>query len=461
MVEESSTALQSRPQSLPSVGETKVEWLPIETLRINVRNARKHSKKQIRQIANSILAHGLLGLIIIDENGIILAGHGRFEAAKLLGLRNVPVQRVTGLTEVQKRAFALADNKIGANAGYDRDILVKELGELSVLLEPTEWDISLTGFEPAEIDVLFKDLGPETPDPAEELPSLEQNPISRPGDLWILDRHRLKCGDARSRADVDHVMNGAKANMIFTDPPYNQKISEVQGRGRIKHAEFHESSGERSAAAHTDFLIDVLGNTARVSHDNATAFVFQDWRHLTELFAAALTVYDEMLNLVVWVKTTPGQGSLYRSQHELIGVFRIGQTPHQNNVQLGRFGKNRSNVWTYPGMNTFGAGRLELLASHPTVKPVALIADAIKDCTTRGDIVLDPFMGSGSTTLAAEKVGRRAYGVEYEPRYVDVAVRRWEPSRRWKPSSMATDALSPRWEPSVRSRRRLNILNPP
>jgi DNA modification methylase len=426
MINGRNKAPRSDSELLLSSVETKIEWLPIETLRINIRNARKHSKKQIRQIANSILAHGFLGLIIIDENGIILAGHGRFEAAKLLRLRSVPTQRVTGLTEVQKRAFAIADNKIGENAGYDREILVKELGELSVLLEPTEWDISLTGFEPAEIDALFKDLGPEMPDPAEELPSLEQNAISRPGDLWIMNRHRLGCGDARSSADIDHVMHGAKANMVFTDPPYNQKLSDVQGRGHIKHAEVHEASGEKTPAEYIAFLVDALGNSGRVSHDGATAFVCEDWRHLPELHAAALTVYDKMLNLIVWVKTTPGQGSFYRSQHELIGVFRKGQTHHQNNIQLGRFGINRSNVWTYAGMNTFGAGRLELLACHPTVKPVALVADAIRDCTTRGDIVLDPFLGSGTTILAAEKVGRRGYGVEYEPRYVDVSIRRWE-----------------------------------
>ena len=308
----------------------------------------------------------------------------------------------------------------------DREILVKELGELSILLEPTEWDISLTGFEPAEIDTLFKDLGPETPDPAEELPPLEQHVISRSGDLWILGVHRLACADARSRPDIDRVMNGASADAVFTDPPYNQRLQKILSWRRIKPLEFHEASGEQTSSEYIDFLTVTLGNSAAVSRDGAIHYVFHDWRGSREVEVAATTVYAEKLNLCIWAKTTPGQGSFYRSQHELIGVYRVGRKGHQNNICLGRFGRNRSNLWTYAGMNTFGAGRMKLSAAHPTPKPVALVADAIKDCTTRGDIVLDPFIGSGSAIIAAEKVGRRAYGVEYEPRYVDVAVRRWE-----------------------------------
>jgi DNA modification methylase len=221
-------------------------------------------------------------------------------------------------------------------------------------------------------------------------------------------------------------MSSAGAAMVFADIPYNLRVADIQGRGRIKHPEFHEASGELTSAEYTAFIVDTMGNAARVSFEEALHFVCHDWRHSSELHAAAIDVYDEQLNLIVWVKTTPGQGSFYRSQHELIAVYRVGAKEHQNNIRLGRFGRNRSNVWTYAGMNTFGAGRLELLASHPTCKPVALVADAIKDCTTRGDIVLDPFMGSGTTIIAAEKVGRRGFGVEYEPRYVDVSIRRWE-----------------------------------
>jgi len=412
--------------AIPNLAEIKVEWLPVETLRINVRNARTHPKKQIRQIANSILANGFLGLIIIDEDGIVLAGHGRLAAAKLLGLRRVPTQRLSGLTDVQKRAFTLADNKISENAGWNREILVKELGELGALLEPTEWDLSMTGFEAPEIDALFGDLGIDTPDPVEDLPPLEERAVSRAGDLWILNSHRLTCDNARSGGGLDRLMDGVRADMVFADPPYGRKVSDIQGRGRIKHPEFHEGSGEQTSPQYIDFLQKTLGNAARHSRDGAIHYICHDWRHTSELNAAAQTVYGEMLNLCVWAKTTPGQGSFYRSQHELIGVFRVGKEGHQNNICLGRFGRNRGNLWTYAGMNGFGAGRMELLAAHPTVKPVPLIADAMRDCTTRGDVVLDPFVGSGSAILAAEKIGRRGYGVEIEPRYVDVTIRRWE-----------------------------------
>jgi len=399
---------------------------PISSLRTNPRNARVHSKKQIRQIANSIKAAGFIGAIVVDENDTVLAGHGRLEAAKLLGNDLVPTLQVTGLSDAQKRAFAIADNKICENAGYDREILVQELGELATLLEPLNWDLTLTGFEPAEIDALFADLGAEKPDLVDTPLPFDHVAVSRPGDVWVLHRHRVLCGDARSRADLDRLMDGTKVRMVSADVPYNQKISDVQGRGRTKHPEFAYASGEMTEPQYVAFLEEALGNAARVSTDGAIHYVFIDWRHIFELITAARTVYGTMLNLCVWAKTSPGQGSFYRSQHELVGVFQVGQDGYQNNIRLGRFGRNRSNLWTYAGMNGFGAGRQDTLAMHPTVKPIALLADTMRDCTTKGDAVLDPFLGSGTTILAAEKVGRHGYGVECEPRYVDVAIRRWE-----------------------------------
>jgi DNA modification methylase len=214
--------------------------------------------------------------------------------------------------------------------------------------------------------------------------------------------------------------------MLFADPPYNVRIASVQGRGHIKHPEFAFASGEMSAQEYVAFLQEALGNAAHVSVEGAVHYVCVDWRHIAELIAAGRLIYGAMLNLCVWTKSNPGQGSFYRSQHELIGVFRVGNAGHRNNVELGRFGRNRSNVWVYPGVSGFGAGRLDMLAMHPTVKPIALVADAMRDCTTKGDVVLDPFLGSGTTILAAEKIGRRARGLEFEPRYVDVAIRRWE-----------------------------------
>jgi DNA modification methylase len=397
-----------------------------DSLRTNPRNARTHSKKQIRQLARSIKAAGFIGAIIIDETDMVLAGHARLAACKHLEMNLVPTLKATGLNEAQKRAFVLADNKIAENAGWDREILTVELGELAELLPPLNWDLTLTGFEPAEIDALFADHGEPKPDPADSLPPLPADAVTRRGDLWVGGDQRILCGDARSSTDLDRLMGDARARMVFADVPYNQRIAHVQGRGRTKHPEFAQASGEMTPPQHIAFLEKALRNAARVSIDGAVHYVCIDWRHAGELITAGRSVYPLMLNICVWAKTNAGQGSFYRSQHELVVVFAAGAASHQNNIQLGRFGRNRSNLWTYAGINSFGTGRMEMLAMHPTVKPVALVADAMRDCTTKGDVVLDPFLGSGTTVLAAEKIGRRGYGIDCEPRYVDVAVQRWE-----------------------------------
>jgi DNA modification methylase len=221
-------------------------------------------------------------------------------------------------------------------------------------------------------------------------------------------------------------MGDVLASAVVSDPPYNVRVRDIGGRGRSKHKEFAFASGEMSETEFEAFLRKTLGNGVVASHGGAVHFVFMDWRHIETLLRVAREIYGAHLNIVVWVKSNAGQGSFYRSQHELIGVFRVGEASNRNNVELGRFGRNRSNVWNYPGVNSFGRGRLEALACHPTVKPIALVADALLDCTARGEIVLDQFAGSGTTILAAEKIGRVAYGVEYEPSYVDVAVKRWQ-----------------------------------
>jgi hypothetical protein len=214
--------------------------------------------------------------------------------------------------------------------------------------------------------------------------------------------------------------------MAFLDVPYNVRVRSIGGRGRVKHAEFAFASGEMTPPEYVEFLEGALSNATRVSRDGAVHFVCCDWRHVTEIIEAGGLAYGETLNVVVWVKSNAGQGSFYRSQHEFVVVFRAGEAAHLNNVELGRHGRSRSNVWNYRGVNTFGAGRMEELRSHPTVKPVALVTDAMRDCTRRRDIVLDTFSGSGTTIMAAERIGRRAYAMDVEPRYVDVAVRRWQ-----------------------------------
>ena len=399
-----------------------------DALKPNPRNARTHSKKQIRQIADSIVAYGFTVPLLADESLVTLAGHGRLGAAKLLGLSEVPVIVLEGLSEAKKRALLLADNKIGENAGWDRERLAMELPELTELLIDEDLDISITGFEPVEIDQILSDFEEDSADPADTMDSAWQSAqvVSKPGDLWQLGNHHLLCGDARNGDHLDRLMGRERAAMAFLDPPYNVRIRDVVGRGRVKHGEFAMASGEMSRTDFTVFLEETLGNAAGVSRDGAVHYVCMDWRHVAELIQAGRDVYGEMLNLAVWIKSNSGQGAFLRSRHELIGIFRVGEGKHLNNIQLGRHGRSRSNVWHYAGVNTFRAGRMDELAVHPTVKPVTMVADAMKDCTRRGDIVLDTFAGAGTTMLAAERVGRRAYSLELEPKYVDVAIRRWQ-----------------------------------
>ena len=406
----------------------RIEWIAVDAVTPSARNARTHSKKQIRQIADSITSFGFLVPILVDEGRVLIAGHGRYAAAKLLGLKQVPAIEVQGLSEAKRRALAIADNKIADNAGWDRELLAAELPELAEILVVEGLDISITGFAPAEIDQLATDFEEDASDPADTVDAawLTATPVSKRGDVWKLGGHRILCGDARDAGDLGRLMGDAEAAMAFLDPPYNVRVRDIVGRGQVKHAEFAMASGELSRADFVDFLKSMLTAAAAVSRDGAVHFVCMDWRHIGELLEAGGTVYDETLNLAVWVKSNAGQGSFYRSQHELVGIFRVGEERHLNNVELGRHGRSRSNVWHYAGVNSFRAGRLDELKSHPTVKPVALVADAIKDCTRRGDIVLDTCCGSGTTILGAERVGRRAYTMELEPRFVDVAIRRWQ-----------------------------------
>jgi 16S rRNA G966 N2-methylase RsmD len=406
----------------------RITTVALDHIKPHPRNARTHSKKQIRQIADSIQAVGFASPVLIDEHGVLLAGHGRLEAAKLLGLKTIPAIVIDGLSDARKRALRLADNRIAQSAGWDREQLANELLSLPELLLDDGLDITVTGFEPAEVDALLTDFEDDSADPADDLdPSLLAGPaVSRPDDLWQLGKHRLLCGDARNFTHLNKLMGRERAHMAFLDPPYNVRVRDIVGRGQVKHQEFAMATGEMAPEVFTSFLTETLGLTARASVDGAVHFVCMDWRHIGELVTAGRAVYDTMLNLVTWVKSNAGQGSFYRSQHELIGVFRFGNSPHLNTIELGRHGRSRSNVWKYTGANTFRSGRMDDLRAHPTVKPIALIADAIKDCTRRNHIVLDCFCGSGTTLLAAERVGRQARGLEIDPRFVDVAIRRWQ-----------------------------------
>jgi len=389
-------------------------------------NPRTHSKKQIRQIANSIKQFGFNNPVLVDRAGGIVAGHGRVEAAKLIGLENVPTIRLDDLTEDEVRAYVIADNRLAELAGWDREILAIELQGLAEL--DLDFDLTITGFETPEIDILIGELdAAEEDDPADEVPEVSDDPpVTRLGDVWCFGKHRLICGDSLDPDTYARLLSGAEAQMIFTDPPYNVPVNgHVSGLGKVKHREFAMASGEMSEDEFAAFLVTVFRNLAGHSADGAIHFVCMDWRHIGEVVAAGGDAYAELKNLCVWAKTNGGMGSLYRSQHELVFVFKAGTGPHINNVELGRHGRYRTNVWSYAGINGFGKDRDAELALHPTVKPVKLVADAILDCSKRGGIVLDVFAGSGTTLIADDKTGRQGYGIELDPRYCDVIVRRF------------------------------------
>ena len=397
-----------------------VSYRAIDTILPDPRNARTHSKRQIDQIVASINEFGFTNPILIDPDGSIIAGHGRLLAARKMELAEVPTIVLEGLSDPQKRALRLADNKIALNAGWDIDLLKVELGELQAL--DLDFDLTVTGFSTGEIDVTLS----ESPDPDDEMiPAVPVTPRTRPGDIWILGDHRVGCGDGRDPAFLKAVIGeGTTVDAAFLDPPYNVRISgHANAKGR--HREFAMASGEMTETEFRTFLIESLGACAKVSRDGAVHFVCMDWRHMDDVSAVGNAVYGSLLNLCIWNKSNAGMGSLYRSKHELVFVYKVGDAPHFNAVELGKHGRNRTNVWDYASVNSFAGSRREDLALHPTVKPTALVADAIQDVTRRGEIVLDTFLGSGTTLIAAERTGRRFRGLDIDPVYVDVALERW------------------------------------
>ena len=427
-----------------------IEHIPPDRLRPWASNARTHSKKQLRQIADSIRTFGFTNPVLIDEDGTILAGHGRVAAARMMGLEAVPCRRIGEMTAGQKRAYVIADNKLALNAGWDEEILTIELQGL--LETDLEFDIDVIGFSIPKIDALIEGLSPEDDgDPADDLLPEDGPPVSRVGDLWELGPHRVICGNALESETFDRLLGDERARMVFTDPPYNVPIDgHVGGSGATKHREFVMASGEMSPDAFTAFLKTAFGNLAAYSHDGSIHYICMDWRHLEEMMAAGRAAYSEFKNLIVWAKDNGGMGTFYRSRHELVFAFKHGMAPHINNFELGQHGRYRTNVWQYRGVNTLRTGRMDELSLHPTVKPVAMIADAIRDVSERNGIILDAFGGSGSTLIAAHKTGRRARLVELDPVYVDRIVRRWQDYARDDAILAGTDR---RFEDIVTERR--------
>jgi DNA modification methylase len=425
----------SQQDSIPKKGtrdtKLKIIYRPIAELNLNSRNPRVHSARQIRQIARSIEAFGFNVPVLIDANLGVVAGHGRVTACQQLGWRKVPTIALEHLSHAQAAAFMIADNRLTENSVWDDRLLAEQFKELSVL--DLDFSIETTGFETAEIDLQIESLasdGDEQHDEADEIPAASVlPPVSRAGDLWLLGNHRVLCANALHEPAYRLLMGKTKSAVVFADPPYNVPVDgHVGGLGKIHHREFAMASGEMTEAEFTAFLNAASTLLARFSREGSLHYICIDWRHIEELLNATRDVYSELKNLCMWAKDNAGMGSLYRSQHELVFVFKNGTAPHRNNIQLGQFGRDRSNLWQYPGTNSFSRGGEEgnLLTLHPTVKPVALVADAIMDCSARSDVVLDAFLGSGTTVIAAERTGRRCFGLEIDSLYVDTIVRRWQ-----------------------------------
>jgi DNA modification methylase len=406
--------------SIAVASRLAVTYRAISDLVPDPRNARTHPKRQIEQLKKSIEAFGFTNPILADPEGHIIAGHGRLQAARAMGFSEVPTIILSGLSDTQKRALRIADNKIALNAGWDLEILQQELGELASL--DVDIDATLTGFSTGEIDVILSSAD----DPDDEvIPPVPTTPRTKPGDIWIIGDHRVGCGDGRDAGFLQRLIgDGARIDAAFLDPPYNVRIG-GHAVAAGSHREFAMASGEMSEAEFRSFLADTLGAAARASRDGAVHFICMDWRHMDSVSAVGSNIYGELLNLCIWNKSNAGMGSLYRSKHELIFVYRVGTAPHLNMVELGRHGRNRTNVWDYASVNSMRGSRREDLALHPTVKPTGLVADAIQDVTRRGDLVLDLFLGSGTTLLAAQRTGRRFRGLDIDPAYVDVAIERW------------------------------------
>jgi DNA modification methylase len=406
----------------------QVEYRSLTDLKLTSNNPRRHSRKQIQQLTNSVKLFGFVVPVLTDENGTVIAGQARVQAAMKLGLQEVPTIRLSHLSDAQVKAFMIADNRLAELSEWDDALLARQLKELSIL--ELDFDLDVIGFDIGEIDLRIESLNSADEEEALDGISGASGPAtSSLGDLWIMGRHRILCANALDPTSYDRLMQGQRASCVFTDPPYNVPVAgHVSGLGSDTHREFPMASGEMTTAEFQEFLRKCFEQYARNSTEGSLHYIFMDWRHAGEVLFAGGQVYNKLLNLCVWAKNNAGMGSMYRSQHELVFVFKKGSGSHRNNVELGRHGRYRTNVWSYPGMNSFGRTTDEgnMLALHPTVKPVRLVADAILDCTARGEIVLDSFLGSGTTLMAAEKIGRSCFGIELDPLYVDTVVRRWQ-----------------------------------
>jgi DNA modification methylase len=393
--------------------EIQIEYRVVADLNLDARNPRQHSERQVKQLAASIQEFGFVMPVVVDDRGRVVIGHGRVLAAKKLAMPRVPVVEIRHLSEAQRKALRIADNKLGQNAHWDERLLAENFLELKAL--DRDFDLSITGFSLPEIDFAIQRLSePLVHD--HDASSATGVPVCQAGDVWGLGGHLVHCGDATSEAAFERLMKDERADVVFVDPPYNVPIDgHVSGKGKVRHREFAQGVGELTREEFIAFLTGCCTLLKNYSKNGAIHFVCMDWKHLEELLTAGREVYAELKNVVAWVKSSAGMGSLYRSQHELICVFKSGTGRHINNIELGKNGRNRTNVWHYDSAGTEARKGNNVLELHPTVKPVQLVMDALLDCSNRGDIVVDSFLGSGTTLLAAERTAASVAGSSLIP----------------------------------------------
>lgn len=410
----------------------RVESRKVEELTPYERNSKIHNKKQVKQIAASIQEFGFNVPVLIDGQNRIIAGHGRVLAAKQLGMEEVPTIAIDHLSDAQRRAFIIADNKLTENSSWNNEMLALEFKELGAL--DLSFDLEITGFDTGEMDLILLDENKANSD-ADVIPIIDESlpAICKPGDIWQLDDHRLICSDSTKSETYQRLLGDKRADLVNVDPPYNVPVDGyISGWGKQKHSEFAMATGEMTDEEFLEFLSNTFRNLAAYSRDGSIHYVFIDWKHVYDVITAGKRYYAEFKNLCIWNKDNAGMGAFYRNKHELVCVFKNGNASHINNFELGQHGRARSNVWDYPAVRTFfkdsktGERRDGLMRLHPTPRPVAMLMDIFLDCSKRGDIVMEPFIGSGTAVLAAEKTGRRCYGIDMEPRYMDLTIQRWE-----------------------------------
>lgn len=421
------SVLKNFKRLMETDSNNNLNLVDVNSIVVRDSNPQKHSKKQLQKLINAIKKFGYTAPIIVDDKYHLISGELRLQAIKDLKIDKIPAIVLENITEEQARAIRIADNRIAEDGTWDFSLLKEELDKV-LKFEITFEDV---GFETIDYDKIFLSKSSEdsSVDNSEDSSWLDENipKLVNKGDLIRLGDHFLFCGDSLDEKSFETVMQGEKAQIIITDPPYNCPIDKyVCGLGKTKHGEFEMASGEMSEVEFGQFISRFVSNLVKYSDDGSLHYLFMDWKGLNILQNQCNRLYNEQLNLAVWNKGVGGMGAFYRSQHELVAIYKNGKGKHQNHIQLGKYGRYRTNVWDYPGIRATNPGSLELLKLHPTVKPVAMLHDILLDASSKNEVVLDCFGGSGSTLLAAERAKRRARLIEIDPRYCDVTIWRWE-----------------------------------